>query len=297
MKSKTLRISVGPAPSNWGVTRLTSFYREMAQSSADYVHLGETVCPERPCLSPGLVNDICDELGKAGKEVYASSLTLARGGAQQEAFIALAERIGRIEVNSPAFLPLMRRYPAVSGMFLNVCNSTAARIFARHGAERIVLPCELGLDSIRAIAAKSPADVEVVVHGHVPIAVSGTCYTARCLGRAGNRCGRACEDYPDGMTLQAGRRQMFRVEGFHTLSAGTCCLVEYLAHLASAGVHSVRILPQTSGTGRVVRIYRDVIEGHRDCRSALEELRELSSGQLCNGWLAGRAGWIYESPN
>ncbi len=297
MKLRTVRISVGPAPSNWGAMRSMSFYRELARSCADYVYLGETVCSQRSCLSPDFVGRMCDELLGTGKEVYASSLTLARDDAEHRGFDRLAKLVGRIEVNSPAFLSMMPHYPAVCGLFLNVCNSTAARVFARHGATRIVLPCELGLDSIRDIARGSQVAVEVIAHGHVPIAMSGTCCTARCTGRTDSRCGRVCEHYPEGITLQAGGRQMFRVEGFQTLSAGTWCLAEYLTDLENAGVHSVRILPQMRHTNRIVQIYRDMLDGRRDCHDALEELRALSSGQLCNGWLVGKPGWVYQSPN
>ncbi len=297
MKARCLRISVGPAPSHWGTSRLKSFYRQVARGPADYVYLGETVCPRRSRLTPDLAGSLHEELSGAGKEVYASSLILTRTEAQCRHFDDLARQIGRIEINGPAFLDLMRRYPAVGGMSLNVCNSTTARLFARRGARRIVLPCELGLRSIRCIAGRSPVAVEVVVHGHLPVAMSGTCYTARCFGQAADGCGESCGRYPVGMVLEAGGRPIFRIDGPQTLSAGSHCLIEHLTALAAAGVHSVRILPQVDHTDRIVRIYRDVLDGRRDCRDALSELRALSSGPLCNGWFLGKAGWEYESPN
>jgi predicted lipid carrier protein YhbT len=59
----------------------------------------------------------------------------------------------------------------------------------------------------------------------------------------------------------------------------------------------VRILPQWNHTARVVCIYRDVLEHRRDCKDALEELKAISPMGLCNGWVLGKAGWIYESSN
>ena len=292
-----MKISVGPAPSHWGTSKLESFYRELAQSPADYVYLGETACPDRSCCSSDFLGGLCDELTQAGKEVYASSLILVRNEEQCRAFRDLAQRIQRIEINSPAFLGFARLYPAVTGIFLNVYNSTAANILARHMVKRIMPSCELSFQSVASIAKGCTVATEVAVHGHIPIAISGTCQTARSLGRNGDGCGKLCERYPEGMVLEADDRSLFRIEGPQTLSAATYCLVEYLPQLEKAGIDTVRILPQWNHTGRIVRIYRDVLEHRRDCRDAAEELKAISPAGLCNGWFLGKAGWIYESPN
>ncbi len=292
-----MRLSVGPAPSNWGVEKLRNFYWELAESPVDLVYVGETICPDRSCFSPALLKTICDELTRAGKKAYASSLMLVKDQKQYRAFDDLVQQVKRVEINSPAFLALARRYPATGGMFLNIYNSTAARILARNMIERIVLPCELGLESTITIAKRSPVATEVVVHGHVPIAISCTCPTTRCLGLDDGNCGKLCCRYPEGMTLKAGDRPMFRVDGPQTLSAATYCLVEYLPELRKAGVDTVRILPQHNNTARIVRIYRDVLDHGRESRDALEELKAFSTTGLCNGWFLGKAGWAYETRN
>ncbi len=292
-----MKISVGPAPSHWGRNKIESFYCELAQSPADYVYLGETACAERSCFSPDFLGRIHDELTQAGKEVYASSLTLVKDERQYRAFRDLSQRIQRIEINSPAFLGFARHYPAVTGIFLNVYNSVAADILAERKVKRIVLHPELGSQSVASIAKRCTVAPEVVVHGHIPIAISAACQTARSLGRNGDGCGKLCRRYPEGMVLEAGDRPLFRIEGPQTLSAATYCLVEYLPQLAKAGVDTVRVLPQWNHTGRIVRIYREVLEHRRDCGDAAEELRAISPTGLCNGWFLGKAGWIYESPN
>ncbi len=99
-----MKISVGPAPSHWGTSKLESFYREIAQSPADYVYLPETASSDCSCCSSDFLGGLYDELTQAGKEVYASSLILVRNQEQYRAFIDLAERVRRIEINSPAFL-------------------------------------------------------------------------------------------------------------------------------------------------------------------------------------------------
>jgi hypothetical protein len=240
---------------------------------------------------------LCDELTAADKQVYASSLNLVTEQEQYRAFKDIAERLQRIEINSPAFLALARRYPAVTGVFLNVCNSVAADILAGQMVRKVVLPCELSFSSISSIAKKAKVATEIVVHGHIPIAISGTCYTARLLGPNGDGCGKRCRDYPEGMVLEASGQPLFCLDGPQTLSAMTYCLVEYLPELEKAGIDTVRILPQWNHTARIVCIYKDVLEHRKHRRDALEELRAISPMGLCNGYFIGKAGWICESPN
>ena len=297
LEGKPLKLSVGPGPSNWGTAKTSSFYEQLAQSPVDYVYLGETACEERSCFSPDLADSVCDQLTRAGKKVYASSLVLVNDEKQYETFDELAQRVERIEINSPAFLALAQCYPAVSGSFLNVYNSGTARLLAEKSVERIVLPCELSLESIRSIAQNCPVPTEVVVHGYLPIALSHDCATARAFGRNRNDCQMLCKRYPEGMVLEAGNRPMFRIEGPQTLSAPTYCLLEYLWELDKAGVDTIRILPQWDQTASVLRIYREVLDHSREAHDGLEELKAMSSASLCNGWFLGKAGWLYESPN
>lgn len=290
-----LKISVGPAPLHWGVGKLKSLYRELAQAPVDYVYVGETACPSRACFPHDFVSQICNELTTAGTEVYASSPILVREEKQRRTFGRLAELTGRIEINSSAFLESARFYAATAGGSLNVYNSVVANILAEHMVNRVVLPCELNMKSIGSIAGRCDVAIEVVVHGHIPVGISATCLTTRSLGDGG--CEKLCQSYPEGMVLEASDRPLFRIEGLQTLSAASCCLVEYLEQLEEAGVDTVRILPQWNHTARIVRIYRDVLDHRRPCREAMAELKSLSSAGLCNGWFLGKAGWIYESPN
>ncbi len=292
-----MNISVGPIPAHWGKDRVEKLCEELAQSPVDYIYLGETACLHRSCFSQVFLGKLCDRLTEAGKHVYASSPILVTDDRQYSAFKDLAERVQNIEINSPAFLGLARHYRAVAGMFLNVYNLAAANILARHGAERVVLPCELNFQSVASISRQSKAATECIVHGHVPIAVSRNCRTACSVGRTDQGCDKLCRRYPDGMVLEAQGQPLFRIEGRQTLSAATYCLVEYLPQLNRAGVDTLRILPQWDHTAQIVNIYRDVLD-HRKCAAdAAEELGSISTTGLCNGWFSGKAGWIYESPN
>lgn len=116
--------------------------------------------------------------------------------------------------------------------------------------------------------------------------------------RADNHCMEiqiTDDGYPNGMVLEADDKPLFRIEGPLTASASTYCMVESLPQLTNCGVETVRILPHWSHTGRIVEIYRDVLEHRSSAGDALEELAMLAPEGLCNGWLFGKAGWSYES--
>ncbi len=275
------------------------FYREMAEAPVDDVYLGEIACVKRSCLSPEVVSRIARELTRAGKDVYLSSPVLVTSEEERCVFETLSQSVGTIEINSPAFLSLARSRRAVAGAFLNVCNSAAARMLADLGVDRVAFPTELSREALRTVVKGCPLKTEAVVHGHIPLALSRRCHTARALMRTSRHCGQACREYPDGMVLEAGRHALFRVDGPLTLSASSYCLVEYLPSLERIGVTCVRIQPQTEHTARIISIYRSVLDrpSRTTMRQALDELTVLSSPGICNGWFLGKAGWIYESPN
>lgn len=292
-----MKISVGPVPSHWGQDKIIDFYRDLAQSPADDVYIGETVCPERSCYSTDFLGRLSDDLADAGKQVFASSLILVKDSDQVPAFRKLADRVKRIEINSPAFLALAPDYDAVSGATLHIHNSAAANAMAKRSIDRIVPTYELAGRTLTSIAKTSTVPVEVVVHGHIPIAISADCQTARSFQRNGDGCDCLCSNYPEGMVLHGADRPIFRIEGPQTLSAATYCLVEYLDRLSDAGVDTIRILPQPNHTTRIIGIYRDVLDAKMTPREALKNLETIHSLGLCNGWFLGKAGWDYQSPN
>lgn len=294
-----MRISVGPAPLSWGEEKLVNFYREMAEAPVDDVYLGEIACAKRLWVRADVLDRIETDLLRAGKTVYHSSPALVTCEEERRAFDLLWRRAVRVEINSPAFLAIARSRPAVAGAFLNIYNSVAARMLAELGIERVVLPAEIGMESLGSIARHGRVGIEVVVHGHVPMALSRSCHTARAVMQSDRRCGGACRDYPDGMVLEAAGRALFRVDGPLTTSAASCCLVEYVPRLEQMGVTCMRVQPQQEHTGRIISIYRSVLDrpGRAAMSKALGELTELSPDGLCNGWFLGKAGWIYESPN
>ena len=191
-----MRISVGPAPCSWGEEKLTNFYQEIAESPADDVYLGEVVCAKRSCLSPEMVSHIARALAHAGKTLYLSSPALVTNQEERREFDLLWRHVKCVEINSTAFLATARSRPAVAGAFLNVYNSSAARMLGRLGVVRVVFPSEISREPLESLVKRSGLKVEVVVHGHIPIALSRNCHTARALMRDERSCGAACRRFP-----------------------------------------------------------------------------------------------------
>ena len=116
---------------------------------------------------------------------------------------------------------------------MSVHNLEGVRLLHEMGFKRVVLSRELSRDEIAEIAAESPIELEVFVHGALCMSVSGQCYFSAMLGgRSGNRgaCAQPC-------------RLAFEVKGGtgHDLSLKDCSLVPYLRELDAMGVASAKI--------------------------------------------------------
>lgn len=116
---------------------------------------------------------------------------------------------------------------------MSVHTPGGVRLLAEMGLQRVVLARELSYPEIKEIAASSPIELEVFVHGALCMSVSGQCYFSAMLGgRSGNRgqCAQTC-------------RLPFSCPGGtgHDLSLKDLSLVEELPALQSLGIASAKI--------------------------------------------------------
>ena len=107
------------------------------------------------------------------------------------------------------------------------------KMLADMGFCRAVLPRELSKKEIEKIAAQSPIELEMFVHGALCMCLSGQCQLSAVLGsRSGNRglCAQPC-------------RLPFAADGGtgHDLSLKDMSLIEYLPELAQMGITSFKI--------------------------------------------------------
>ncbi len=152
---------------------------------------------------------------------------------------------------------------------------------AELGFKRAVLARELTLGEIEEIAAASPIELEVFVHGALCMSVSGQCTLSAMIGsRSANRggCAQPC-------------RLPFSVEGSGSadLSLKDLCALDQLKRLAEIGVASFKIEGRMKRPEYVGAAVRAVYEKLRGGEPDLDTLRSVfSRGGFTDGYLENR---------
>ncbi|CAG4884643.1 U32 family peptidase [Georgfuchsia toluolica] len=303
-------LTVGPVLYLWPRETLLKFYEAMADSVADTIVLGETVCSRRRELKLDDWLGLARELSAAGKEVVLATQTLI----ESEADLRLVRRLAEqqefmVEAGDASALQVLAgTVPAVSfvlGVHINIYNRPALMEHAKLGAVRWAASPELALDKIGLInppadpvcnAAGVPLATEAFVYGRMPLAFSARCFTARHHRLNKDECEFRCKDYPDGLLLSSDEGQPFLVlNGIQTQSATQQCLIGEGPALAAAGVSRLRLSPCAQGFGEVLDYFDRVMNRGMPAAEALPALRELSlAGGFSNGYAHRRAGleWV-----
>ena len=170
-------------------------------------------------------------------------------------------------------LPDMPLHASTQMSVHNLAGVTAA---AEMGITRVVLARELCYEQIAYIAAHSPIEVEVFVHGALCMCHSGQCYMSALIGRrSGNRgmCAQPCR-----LEYSLGGRM-----DDHPLSLKDNCLVRELDLLDKAGVKCVKIegrMKRPEYVAMTTGIYsRAIRDGKAPTEAEMEQLEEIFSRQ------------------
>lgn len=301
-KDKNMKISIGPAPFNWGKTRLIDFYcNEIAPIGVDSVYIGNTICHKRNVLHRDDYRIIIDKLKEKGAKVYYSTLALCTTAEEFDFVKDIYDLFDGIEVNMIGFLNLLKESKfkiqdkdIILGPYLNIYNWRSAAYLTKFNPRKLVAPFELSLDSIAEIAQKSHIPVEITAWGNISTALSWRCYTARAVNRSRENCGMICYEYPEGMTLKSvENEELFKIDGLQVLSSKTHCLLEDIPLLKEAGISSIRIYPQMQNTTEIINAFSQSLENSLDAASGMQQLAPYAPGGFCNGWLWEKAGWEY----
>lgn len=297
-----MKISVGPIPWFWERGRVIEFYDALQDVPVDIVYLGETVCSKRRQLDFNDWLAIAGQLVAAGKEVILSTLTLF----EAESELAVLRRIVEngtfaVEANDMAAVQMLAgRCPFIAGPHINTYNAGTLHLLYELGAKRWVVPVELGRETIRDLQQSRPRgmETEVFVFGHLPLAFSARCYTARAHNRPKDNCGFICLDYPDGLPLFTLENKPFLIlNGIQTQSAETENLIAQLDELADLEIDIIRIMPQLHDLSAIAGIFRHTLDGEMQPQTALQQLENYQDWGFCNGYWYGKEGmaWIDES--
>ncbi len=253
-----MKFSLGPILYFWDKNSVLDFYRTAAESSVDVIYLGETVCPKRRELRLEDYIDLAHQLREAGKEVVLSSMTLLESPADLRELNRYCDNGDfLIEANDIGAVGLLneRGLPFVAGNTLNCYNQHSLRYLMKMGMQRWVVPVELPLRWINSILESSEINdvrecftTELFAFGHLPLAWSARCFSARAEGKSKDQCDLCCKKYPAGraVTSQEGET-LFTLNGIQTQSGYRHNLINDLQGLQHT-IDIIRLSPQENDT-------------------------------------------------
>ncbi len=292
-----MQLALGPLLYYWSREDTLAFYASAADWPVDMVYLGETVCSRRNLLRLPDWLDLAQALSTAGKAVVLSSQALIESESDLKTLRRLVDD-GRflVEANEWGAVRLLaaRGAPFVAGATLNAYNPETLALLGETGAIRWVPPVEMPQAMLVAMPVPAGMQTEVFAYGRLPLAYSARCFTARHYNLQKDDCRFRCLDHPDGLVLNTREGQPFlAINGIQTQSAQVLSLAHRLGELRSAGVDVLRLSPQYRHMGRVVALFRALLDGDLDPAAAPADLDRLMPGAPCDGYWLGQAGMAY----
>lgn len=185
-----------------------------------------------------------------------------------------------------------------------VVNYQTAIELYKMGAKRVVLAREVGLEDIREIRRRIPADMEIetFVHGAMCVSFSGRCLISEYLtGRGANRgeCAQPCR-WSYYLMEEKRPNQFFKVfedeRGSYILNSRDMCMIDHLDDLIDAGVTSFKIEGRAKSAYYValtVNAYRAALDsclkGEKPPKWVLDEVKKISHRPYSTGFFYGKA--------
>ncbi len=296
MNTDRLQVAIGPVLYYWNREQLLGFYARAAESDADILYVGETVCSKRRALRTDDWLALAGDLAAGtGKQVVLSSLALIEAeselGQLRRQVRALASHPGvLLEANDLGAVQLAGEagVPFVAGHTLNVYNVETLAVLAARGAIRWVPPVELSRDAITDVVDAARArclamSTELLAWGRLPLAHSARCFTARAYDLPKDQCGFRCGDTVDGLMLATrDGMPLFRINGIQTQSERHCNLFGEAADIRRRGIAALRISPSTPDDWPTID--RLIAQARTPAPLA------VTDADLCNGYWFGKAG-------
>lgn len=291
---------MGPVLFNWTPEEWRDFHFRIAdEADVDEVCVGEVVCSKRaPFFTPYLA-EVIERLRAADKQVILSTLALIMNKREMESVrdaAAIDAPDILVEANDVSATALLSGRPHTVGPYVNVYNEGTLAYLAANGARSVCLPVELGMDALTVLAKDSPAQLEVLVFGRMPLAISARCYHARVHGLHKDGCQYVCAEDPDGMEVKTLDGEPFlAVNGVQTLSHAYADLSASVPGLLDLGIRRLRLSPHANvDMVAVAEAFRGVAEGTLDAGEAQARFQAgIDDAAFCNGYINNRIGCAY----
>ncbi len=289
-------------------------------SAYDAIYLGDFSCLEYPnnfSAHPELLADAVNEIKAAGKRCYLR-LYATPGNEdlpQVREMITTAMQLpfDALEVHNLGVLRILKemgcKFPVHLGVFGNLYTDATARVLKEFGVTRVYPNPELSLKEIVYIRDNTPIEVQVPVHGKIPLVISETCFivehangvTQKACANGKTVCNFPCnQDY---WLNRSNGKWVLKDTGRMTLSGKDLCLLEHIPTLIGHNLEHFYV--QSHGetpeyVATVGRLYREALTQATqaaaepaDQQDALGELTALSKEGLCNGYYFEGAGQTY----
>jgi len=277
---------------------LESFFAAM-EKGADAVYAGLREFSARARAKNFSLAQMERMLGYAhahGRRIYITLNTLVKEDELPQLVDTLAAldamRVDGVIVQDLAVARLVRRhFPAIplhASTQMTIHNSAGVQVLEELGFQRAVLARELALDEVATIAAATPVEIEIFVHGALCFSISGQCFFSSYLGgHSGNRgrCAQPCRRLYDHRGKQG-----------HFFSTSDLSAIDMLPELVRAGVKSLKIegrMKSAEYVASVVEAYRLVLDAtersRKDALQAAKEILKFSFGRTpTKGFLASQ---------
>lgn len=292
-----MKYSLGPVLYYWSKETLEDFYQQAANSRADVVYLGEAVCSKRRATKVGDWLAMAKALADSGKQVVISTLALVQASSELNElkryvdngeFLLEASDLGVVNLCAE------RKLPFVAGHALNCYNAVTLRLLLKQGMVRWCMPVELSrdwlvnlLDQCDTLGIRQQFEVEVLSYGHLPLAYSARCFTARSENRAKDECETCCIKYPTGRSMRSQEdQQVFVLNGIQTMSGYVYNLGNELTSMQGL-VDVVRLSPMGSETFAMLEAFKANETGGAPL--------PLASNSDCNGYWRRLPGLMLEA--
>lgn len=292
-----MQYALGPVLWYWPTDTLEDFYQQAARSSADIIYLGEAVCSKRRATPYARWMALARELAASGKQMVLSTLALLQSPSELKElqryvengeFLIEANDIGTVNMAAERHLPF------VAGPTLNVYNADTLQLLVKEGMTRWCMPVEMSRDWLLQLLEQCETrgfrqqfEVEVLGYGHLPLALSARCFTARSENRAKDDCETCCINYPTGRRVNSQEgQQVFVLNGIQTMSGYCYNLGNDLTGMRGQ-VDCIRLSPQDVTTLAEIDRFRANENGQAPLM--------VAKGSDCNGYWRKLAGMTLAS--
>jgi len=261
-----MKYSLGNILYFWPKADVESFYEKAKSSDADIIYLGESVCSKRRELRLKDYLAIARELSTTNKQVVLSTMVLLEAPSELNElkrycdngdFLVEANDMSAIQVLSD------KKLPFVAGSALNIYNHQTLSILVKQGMVRWCMPVELSRDRLVSIVnqceknkIRNNFEIEVTSYGHLPLAYSARCFTARSENRDKDDCRYCCINYPTGrITKSQEGESLFVLNGIQTMSGECYNLSAEQINMAGL-VDVMRVHPESEEAFQVISLLK-----------------------------------------